>query len=207
MKALSLITAARLDNHDGGYIPGIRSYFKLMDLHAGHYWSTVDYMRWIDIHQSAFHERLKQRDERPASFYPAFYRWLNDRYYGDCYIIYTPSSDQYRAPLSALKKWGLAVDDRMYHPSWGGPLRPGAKVETAAQYARYQQNVLPGDVIVLRQGHKRTAWFLDNSGWVKLKGFDRSRWGDNEPPVEDEPDEPVMENKQNKEENCNVKCG
>ncbi len=66
MKALSLITAARLDNHDGGYIPGIRSYFKLMDLHAGHYWSTVDYMRWIDIHQSAFHERLKQRDERPA---------------------------------------------------------------------------------------------------------------------------------------------
>ena len=43
MKALSLITAARLDNHDGGYIPGIRSYFKLMDLHAGHYWSTVRY--------------------------------------------------------------------------------------------------------------------------------------------------------------------
>ena len=102
MKALSLITAARLDNHDGGYIPGIRSYFKLMDLHAGHYWSTVDYMRWIDIHQSAFHERLKQRDERPASFYPAFYRWLNDRYYGDCYIIYTPASDQYKVSLSLI---------------------------------------------------------------------------------------------------------
>ena len=99
MKSLSLITAARLDNHDGGYIPGLRSYFKLMDLHAGHYWSTVDYMRWIDIHQSAFHEQLKRRNERPAAFYPAFYRWLNDRYYGDCYIIYTPASDQYKACL------------------------------------------------------------------------------------------------------------
>ena len=98
------------------------------------------------------------------------------------------------------------MDDRMYHPTWGGPLRPNAKVETAAQYARYQQNVMLGDVIVLRQGHKRTAWFLDSSGWVKIKGFDRSRWGDNKPPAEDEPDEPVVETKNQKGEQNNVKC-
>ena len=38
MKALSIITAARLADREGGYIPGVRSYFKLMDLHAGNYW-------------------------------------------------------------------------------------------------------------------------------------------------------------------------
>lgn len=31
MKALSIITAARLADREGGYIPGVRSYFKLMD--------------------------------------------------------------------------------------------------------------------------------------------------------------------------------
>lgn len=206
MKALSLITAARLNDLNGGYIQDVRSYFKLMDLRAGQYWSTADYMRWIDLHQSVFQERLRRRDEHPASFWAAFHRWLNDRYVGDSYIVFAPMSNQYKTSLSALKRWGVPVDDREYNPIWSGPLKEGMDIEEAARYAKYHYEISVGDVIVLKHGHRRTAWFLDNSGFVKIKGFERSRWGDNKAPAEDELDEHILGNANMKEERSNAKC-
>lgn len=184
MRELSIISAQRLNGAGGtGYITGVRCFFTLLGLRAGNYWSTLDYMEWLSIQQKEFCRTLRRSGEKPEDFWMAFDHWLEERVSGDSYIIYKPLIAQHQAPLSALKKWGLSVDDRNYKIVWSSPLDPEqddiATLDHLKQ-AGYEdaacRSVEVGDIIVLSQGGKRAAWFLDTHGFVKLRGFEKMKW-------------------------------
>lgn len=176
MRELSIISATRLKNQTDGYITGVRCYFKLMRLLPGQRWSTLDYMSWVSIQQNAFSEELRKHNQKPADFWEAFDRWLTRRVSGDSYIIYKPLSSQYQAPMSAIKKWGLSINDKEYKPVWSAPLENDMDVLSASKNAQVNIAVALGDVVVLTRGDKRAAWFLDQGGFVKIKGFELMRW-------------------------------
>ncbi|WP_289026668.1 YodL domain-containing protein [uncultured Flavonifractor sp.] len=183
MRELSIISARRLGCGDGGYIGLVRCFFKLLGLRAGHNWSTSDYMAWVTIQQNVFYAGLREKKEKPGDFWTAFGQWLEKQVSGDSYILYKPGSSQYQAPLDTLRKWGLAPDDRNYVIAWSAPLAAGLDAAAVAEeFASNKPCVYDGegpcvgDVIVLSQAGKRTAWFRDADGFVKLNGFEKVRW-------------------------------
>ena len=62
-------------------------------------------------------DMLRRSGDKPEDFWVAFDNWLTERVSGDSYIVYKPRTAQHQAPLSALKKWGISVEDRNYRDS------------------------------------------------------------------------------------------
>ena len=183
MRELSIISARRLKESVDGYIPGVRCFFALLGLRAGNYWSTLDYMEWLTTQQDEFYRMLRRSGDKPEDFWVAFDNWLTERVSGDSYIVYKPRTAQHQAPLSALKKWGISVEDRNYSIVWSAPLTAGQ--DPFMVLAELKQNGFGcakckaaeiGDIIVLSQEGKRTAWFFDTHGFVKLRGFEKMKW-------------------------------
>lgn len=186
MKQLFPISRTRLENPDQGYVGEVTCFFDLLGLRAGHFWSTADYIKWATDRQREFHILMSQAKKKQDDFWVAFSGWLKEQVAGDIYILYQADPySSYRCPLSALKKMGLNADDRHYDIAWSGSLDDGAELQDLE--ARFR-NDMPvgfngrplgvGDVIVIRRNGKRSAWFRDTEGFVRLPGFEIQKWGD-----------------------------
>lgn len=188
MKQLSSISRFRLENPDQGYVEEVTCFFNLLGLRTGHFWSTADYILWATDRQREYQRLTAHAYKKVDDFWVAFSRWLKDQVAGDIYILYQANlHPEYRAPLSALKKMGLNADDRHYDIAWSGKLDDG--IELPDLESRFKeaddmpkgfsvQPIAVGDVIVIRRNGKRSAWFRDTDGFVKLPDFERQKWGD-----------------------------
>lgn len=188
MKQLSPISRFRLENPNQGYVEEVNCFFNLLGLHAGHFWSTADYIQWATDRQREYQILAAQAHRKQDDFWVAFSRWLKDQVSGDIYILYQANSHpEYRAPLSALKKMGLNADDRHYDIAWSGKLDDGIELPDLESRLKDPNNVpkglrvqplAVGDVIIIRRSGKRSSWFRDTDGFVKLSNFERQKWGD-----------------------------
>jgi len=186
MKQLSKIYRSRLMDSENRYVHEVLCFFQLLGLREGNYWSTSDYMNWLTNRQREFQVEITKRKMNVPQFWPAFSAWLDEEVAGDTYILYH-SDDEVRqgATLKALKKMGLVVNDLHYTIAWSGKLENDMSLETLVKefnadfpsgYHGHKIDI--GDVLVINQQGKRSAWYLNGDGFVRLNGFGRQKWGD-----------------------------
>jgi len=144
-------------------------------------------MNWLDDRQVQYRSEIRNKPHsNRMDYWEAFNAWLTEQVDGDTYVIYQPS-EEFRGPLSSLRKWGLPAKDSRYKLRWSGKLKPNQTAQDVVDsmiqsrpegYTGCKPDV--GDVVVLSQHGSRTAWYWDTDGFVKISGFEVLKWGDKE---------------------------